>query len=172
MEIVQQGLMDFVRISFMVAGHTKFEPDRLFSHIAKAYTSSDVFTTQELATMMSSHAVALVDDGKLVCTWREVLGNKYSKMPGIRDLHDFVIVRHLITGSAMIKVRQHCYQGTFQPGTLKVMSGIQPTLMAIPESNTNYKDSGQTRSLSASKLDHLRQMCANFIPEDRHIPFL
>jgi len=103
MEIVQQGLMDFVRISFMVAGHTKFEPDRLFSHIAKAYTSSDVFTTQELATMMSPHAVALVDNGKLVCALREVLGNKYSKMPGIRDLTDFVIVQHLITGRAMIK---------------------------------------------------------------------
>ena len=42
MELVQQGVMDFIRVSFMVAGHTKFEPDRLFSMTAKAYASSDV----------------------------------------------------------------------------------------------------------------------------------
>ena len=96
----------------------------------------------------------------------------FVRISGIRDLHDFVLVRHLITGSAMMEVRQHCYQGTFQPGTLKLLSGIQPTLVAISESNTNYKDSGQTRSLSASKLDYLCQMCANFIPEDKRIPFL
>ena len=27
MELVQPGVMDFIRVSFMVAGHTKFEPD-------------------------------------------------------------------------------------------------------------------------------------------------
>ena len=42
MELIQQGKEDFWCISFMIAGHKKFEPDRL---TAKAYASSDVFTT-------------------------------------------------------------------------------------------------------------------------------
>ena len=65
-ELVQQGVMDFIRVSFMVVGHTKFEPDRLFSMTAKAYASSDVFSTEELATTMSPYAKPSVDDGKLV----------------------------------------------------------------------------------------------------------
>ena len=48
MELVQQGKVDFMRISFLIAGHTKFSPDLLFSKIAKSYNSQDVFTTSEL----------------------------------------------------------------------------------------------------------------------------
>lgn len=39
MEMVQQRLVDFLRVSFMVAGHTKFAVDQLFSLTAKAYNS-------------------------------------------------------------------------------------------------------------------------------------
>ena len=74
----------------MVAGHTKFELDRLFSMTAKAYASSDVFSTEELATTMSPYAKPIVDDGKLVCLWREKLTSKHTKLPGICDLHNFV----------------------------------------------------------------------------------
>ncbi len=90
----------------MVAGHPKFEPDRLFSHTAKVYVSSDVFTTEELANIMSPYATPLVDDGEVVYRWREVLIKKYSKLPGIRELHDFITVRHLATGAATMRVWQ------------------------------------------------------------------
>ena len=36
-EMVQQGRIDFIRISFLIAGHTKFTPDLPFSKIAKSY---------------------------------------------------------------------------------------------------------------------------------------
>ena len=44
-EMVQQRRVDFLRISFLIAGHTKFSPDLLFSKIAQTYNRSDVFTT-------------------------------------------------------------------------------------------------------------------------------
>ena len=38
-----------LRISFLIAGHTKFNPDLLFSRIAKTYNRCDVFfSTMEL----------------------------------------------------------------------------------------------------------------------------
>ena len=86
---------------------------------AKAYASSDVFSTEELATTMSPYAKPIIDDGKLVRLWREKLTRKYTKLPGIHDLHDFVIVCHLVTGNAAMKVRQQHYQGSFEPASLK-----------------------------------------------------
>ena len=38
--------------SFLIAGHTKFDVDRMFSLTAKAYNASDVFDTQELLQVM------------------------------------------------------------------------------------------------------------------------
>ena len=42
-EMVQQDLLSFFRVSFLLAGHTKFSPDLLFSKVAKSYNRSDVF---------------------------------------------------------------------------------------------------------------------------------
>ena len=39
----------------MVAGHTKFAPDRFFATVAKASASSDVFTNEELVSLVSDH---------------------------------------------------------------------------------------------------------------------
>ena len=47
-EMVQQGRINFIRISFLLAGHTKFPPDLIFSKIAKSYNKSDVYSTSEL----------------------------------------------------------------------------------------------------------------------------
>ena len=44
MELVSSGRVDYIRVSFMLAGHTKFAPDRLFSAIGSAYKAADVFT--------------------------------------------------------------------------------------------------------------------------------
>ena len=44
-EMVQQRKIEFFHMSFLIAGHTKFAPDLLFSHIAQPFNCSDVFTT-------------------------------------------------------------------------------------------------------------------------------
>ena len=44
MEVVQQNIIDYFKISFMVAGRTKFAPDPLFSVTVWDFYSSDVFS--------------------------------------------------------------------------------------------------------------------------------
>lgn len=81
--MVYQGKLQFFRISFLLAGYTKFSPDLLFSKIAQSYNCSDVLNTNELKDIISDYAEVIVDDGTLVCDWREILSDKYSKIPGI-----------------------------------------------------------------------------------------
>ena len=104
-ELIQQGKLDFIRISFLIAGHTKFTPDLLFSKIAQRYNRSDVFSTKELCEVIALHAEVIVDSGEIVCNWRANLA-KYSKFPGIRTFHDFVFTKHLVTGAVVSKVRK------------------------------------------------------------------
>ena len=113
MEIVQQKILDYLRISFLIAGHTKFDVDRLFSVTAKSYNAADVFNSQELTQVMSQseNITAVLENGRLIQNWREKVTIKYSKLPGIRDLHDFVMVRSPETGSATMLVRDYCYGG-------------------------------------------------------------
>ena len=63
----------------MIAGHTKFSPDLLFSKIAQTYNRSDVFNTEELRGIVSPYATATIADGTMVHDWRSVL-IKYSKL--------------------------------------------------------------------------------------------
>ena len=85
-EMIQHG---FFRVSFLIAGHTKFSPALLFSKIAQSYNRSDVFTTLELKEVISQYAEVVVDNGEIVCDWRSPM-TKYSKLPGICSLHDFI----------------------------------------------------------------------------------
>ena len=88
MEIVQQNLLDFFRISFMVADHTKFDPDWLFSHITKAFNSADIFNITKLAELISQYASVTADNEKIVRDWRSQLPEKYTNLPGVCSLHD------------------------------------------------------------------------------------
>jgi len=48
LEMVQHGILDTIRAPFLITGHTKFAPDRVFAIIANSYNKSDVFNCQEL----------------------------------------------------------------------------------------------------------------------------
>ena len=61
----------------------------------------------------------------------ERTGKKYSKMPGIRELHDFTSVKDLQTGNALMKVCEQCYGGPFHPAELQVLPTCAPTAIAI-----------------------------------------
>ena len=49
----------------MIAGHTKFAPDRLFAILANKYYSSDVFNEQQFVAIYQQHADVTFDGGKL-----------------------------------------------------------------------------------------------------------
>ena len=76
-EMVQHKRIDFLQISFLIAGHTKFSPDLMFSKIARSYNRSDVFTTEELKEVISPYAEVIIDEGAIVCDWRNPLAKKF-----------------------------------------------------------------------------------------------
>ena len=91
MELVQHKLLDHLRLPFMIVGHTKFAPDRLFSRIAKSYNASDVYNIGELVAIADQYATATKEDGTRILKWRQELEKKYAELDGIRKFHDFVL---------------------------------------------------------------------------------
>ena len=171
-EMIQQSKLSFLRISFLIAGHTKFAPDLLFSKIAQTYNRSDVFNTKELRDVISIYADVTVDEGAIVCDWRNAM-TKYSKLPGIRSLHDFLFTKHPVTNSVLAKVRKICSVGTFENASIHVAKDRDINECVIPDKGTEcYAKLGKIRSLNDSKRKHLEQMSKDFIPQNRHLPFI
>jgi len=53
----------------MIAGHTKFAPDRLFSTIGCAYKTEDVFTINKLKSIWDKCSTCFMEIGEIVFTW-------------------------------------------------------------------------------------------------------
>ena len=154
----------------MVAGHTKFAPDQLFSVMARYFYASDIFNERELIEVMERHATVKFDSGRIVSRWREIVSKKYSYFPGIRDLHDFVALRNA-GGNATMMVRKKCYNGMLKH-TMSIRKGLGPQDRALPGVSESYFAKGWVK-FSESKQTHLNQMNINFIPESRrHEPTL
>ena len=69
MEMVSSGEVDHIHIGFMVAGHTKFPPDRLFSVVESAYKREDTFTIHEFKGICDQCATTFIVDSEDVYTW-------------------------------------------------------------------------------------------------------
>ena len=83
-EIVERGIFSFFRVSVVIAGQTKFCPDRLFALLAKSFYSSDVFNEEQFLCVYGQHANVTLDKGGIVqCT---PPGSKTSKYCTICDL--------------------------------------------------------------------------------------
>ena len=167
MEIVTLSVLSFLRFSFMLAGHTKFAPDQLSSQIASSYNHSDVFTIDELKSLCQPYATCFIEDGTIIFTWRDVLGEKYSSLPGVRNLHDFLIVRPNPGKTVIMKVQEHCFNPHEEPtaSPLHVISDTAvPTLLS-------YKQARAHR-ISEEKMAHMVQMYNSFVPLDRRPDFL
>jgi len=61
--------LEHIHISFMIAGHTKFAPDRLFSTIGCAYKTEDVFTINKLKSIWDKCSTCFMEIGEIVFTW-------------------------------------------------------------------------------------------------------
>ncbi len=123
-EMVSSGEINHIHISFMVAGHTKFAPDRLFSVIGSAYKREDVFSIHELKTICDQSATTFIEDGQHVLTWRDSLGDKYSDLPGVHKLHDFLVVK-VHNGNVVMKMRENCFAGEWKDSPLRVRGPSQ-----------------------------------------------
>jgi len=68
LEMVQHGILDTIRAPFLITGHTKFAPDRVFASIVNSYNKSDVLNCQEL--VIASHcATAVEETGMHILYW-------------------------------------------------------------------------------------------------------
>ena len=172
-EMVSAKRVDFLRISFLIAGHPKFAPDLLFSRIAKTYNRSDVFNTLELKEIISDYAEVVIDEGEIVCDWRNPLSEKFGKLPGIRSLHDFIYTTNSVTSKVVARSRKLCYAGRFQNSYGHVLGRKDPSEVIIPDPATcSYTALTMTRPLTDSKIKHLEQQYRDFIQPDRYPTFL
>ena len=89
-------------------------------------------------------ATTFIEDGQHVLTWRDSLGDKYSDLPGVCKLHDFLVVR-AHNGNVVMKVRENCYVGEWKDSPLHVRVS---TAVGVP--TTRYSDS-HLHSISAEK---------------------
>jgi len=89
-----EAVFEITEITFVLAGHTKFAPDRP-AVLVKTYYSSDIFN-EDFIHLYQQHADVTIDHGKIVRCWSEIVTKKYSNLPGIRVLHDFVAIKNKI----------------------------------------------------------------------------
>ena len=165
MELVSSGRVDYIRVSFMLAGHTKFAPDRLFSAIGSAYKAADVFTINDLNEICVQSATAHIENGGDVFTWRNYLGLKYSDLPGVRKLHDFLVVK-TNTGEVVMKVCEWCFSGEWKRSPLQIVNDdVSPTLLST-YSGTHAHD------IPEGKMTDMVTMYNRFIPLDRRPGYL
>ena len=99
------------------------------------------------------HTTVVFHKGSIVQAWRRTIANKYSNLPGIRELHDFLALRNHGQDSAM-KVRDNCYSGPLKYTPMKRVKGMNAIHMALPSIGHSYYAPGIT-----SKLFHFNQMC-------------
>ena len=74
----------------------------------------------------------IIVDGDSIMNWRDKVSQKYSKLPGIRELHDFLLVKNPTANNAMMLVREFCHGGAAKPTTLSLNSGVSPDFNCSP----------------------------------------
>lgn len=62
LEVVQHRVLQYLRVSFMIPGHTQFAPDVLFPKIAKAFYAAGVFNEAELKLIAEQFGLVTLDN--------------------------------------------------------------------------------------------------------------
>ena len=98
---VLTGLSHKINLSFMIAGHTKFSPDRFFGLIKKSYRQTSVSTLYDIVKVVDASttkgqnlAVSTIDlrSGKRNVhwyNWSNHLSNYFQSIPAISKYHHF-----------------------------------------------------------------------------------
>ena len=95
MEMVNNGELEHIHISFMVAGDTKFAPDRLFSTIGCAYKTEDVFTVSDLKAICEKSATCHIETGEYL-HGGTLLGRNTQTFQGYASIMTFLWSRHMM----------------------------------------------------------------------------
>lgn len=93
-------LHDSINYSFLIAGHTKFSPDRSFGIIKRVHKVNFVFSLYEFTEMVEASRIIGVNKAQLVGThdgsiivlaynWSSFLKQYFNKVPQIKKYHHF-----------------------------------------------------------------------------------
>lgn len=104
------GLHEKIELSFLIVGHTKFSPDGYFGLIKRRYRRSQIYTYEQLASMLESSS----ENGHNVCIgktappliyrdWTSWLAQYFTPLKGISNYHHFRIERN---HSLMLMVKE------------------------------------------------------------------
>ena len=130
----------------MIAWHTKFAPDRLFALCAKLLYVSDVFSEADFSSIMGQHADVTLDHRRIVQCWRECVTLKYSNLPGILSLHDFLADKN--SGQpAVMKVRDLIYTGPLVDTPMKLTREFYLNILVITTVNDTFTAKGLVKKL-------------------------
>ena len=81
---------------------------------------------------------------------------KYSKLPGIRKLHDFIFTKNPPTEKVIAKIRNNCFEGKCTDAAIHVIRGNDIHANAIPdEDEENYATFRKLRELTDTKCKHI-----------------
>ena len=78
-----------------------------------------------------------------------------------------------VTTKLVAKVGSKCFEGRFSTAAIIVVHGRDIQENVIPDTvNGSYASLGKVRELTESKRKHIHQMYRDFIPAERHLPFI
>ena len=89
---VALGILDAVVCEYMIAGHTKFEPDDTARHTAGTFNSSDTFNPAMWNAHCRRHATACFYDASMLCTMKEVTAQLFRAVDNITIYHSFLLL--------------------------------------------------------------------------------
>lgn len=160
---IMNQLHNSIIYSFLVAGHTKFGPDRSFGMIKKAYKVNYVSSLYEFATMVETSSHLGVNKAQLVGThdgrtivpvydWASFLGLYFNKIPNIKRFHHF---RFLKDNPAMV----YCKEFVTSPEQSFMLlkdPAILPPLSVLPPT---VNPEGPTEERKRYLYREIRQFC-------------
>ena len=121
---VLTGRNPTIKISFMIAGHTKFAPDRFFGLIKKKYRYTSVSILLDLEQVVKSSSVGgcnIAQPTVNCCTgeryvvwysWDKHLSRLFSSLPGILKFHHFRFEKSS-PGISFLKEYAHSGESTY-----------------------------------------------------------
>jgi hypothetical protein len=131
------GCYDTIELHFMIAGHTKFSPDRSFGMIKKLYNKSTIYTKEQFVEVVKNSSpkglnqVQCYENGKgFRYTNFKVLEKYFEKLPKIRKYHHFLFSANNL---GIVKVKEFVDDSWIEINLWKDKSRIMENIKEIRE---------------------------------------
>ena len=150
------------KISFMIAGHTKFAPDRFFGLLKKYYRRTDVSSIGHIESVVRNSIVSgkniplstVESDGKrnvIWYNWSEFLNPNFTYIPGIAQYHHFRF-DSTAPSIAFVKVHSKAPETAVNISKSNEFSSLMPQIIVPP---------GMSRERQVYLYEKIRPYCSS-----------